>query len=353
MSRDRALRTLRLKLSEGISHLENLDHPGFMQVVNGYDPWQNPRQAYADAYRYLDIDWIIGIPNRSVKIDSGESSFQSDDGTIYTEWGLSGSAWRENYLFHDVESVLQFDPVANEVGELLVSPEYNQKQIENRLADQDLMGDSCIVSGIYYTTLFQFGIMIFDWALFLEAAACEPKQFQRVLNGFAEVSRRNLEAWVDTKPDLIFLHDDISIEGGIVFHPKWYRKNLFHLYESILEPVKNHPEIKTAFVSDGDYSAVLDDLVALGFDGFVINSPRMDLKQIANKMGHKVFLAGGINTNILTLGSKEDVVQAVQKCLEQTRSANGFFMHSGGDLPHNIPLENIQAYFQTTAEFTN
>lgn len=348
MSISRAVHTILLQDHQGISHLENLDHPAFMQQLIGYDPWESPRQAYVDAYTALDVDWIIGIPNRSIKMHANESSHKAEDGTIYTEWGLSGSGWRADYKFHDVESILVFDPFENHQGEKLVTAEYNRQNITNRRKDQELMGSSAIVSGIYYTTLFQYGIMIFDWEPFLTAAVSEPLRFQHVLDAFAEVSRRNVAEWAEEEIDLFFMHDDIALEAGMVFQPAWYRKHIFPLYEYILEPVKTRKNIKVAFVSDGDYSQVLDDLVAVGFDGFVINSPRMDITRIARRHGEHAFLAGGIDTNILTLGTPEDVVKEVHSCLEKVRAASGFFLHSGGDLPHNIPLENIMAYFRTT-----
>jgi hypothetical protein len=345
MSYQRAYQTINLQPTQGIAHLENLDHPQFMQELIGYNPWDNPRQAYIDAYQALDVDWIIGIPDRCVKIDPNQSSYHAEDGTVFTEWGLSGSAWREEYQFHDAESVLAFDPVMNTSGEKLVTREYNQQQIDRCRADQQAMGNSAIVTGIYYTTLFQFGIMIFDWELFLATAASAPKRFQKVLEGFAEVSRRNLSMWAEEDMPLLFMHDDIAMEQGMVFNPEWYRKTLFPLYEYIIEPVKARKDMKLVFVSDGNFNAVLDDLVAIGFDGFVINSPLMDIEEIANRFGSRIFLAGGINTNVLTLGRPEDVVREVNTCLKKVRSAGGFFMHSGGDLPHNIPVENMRAYF--------
>ena len=58
------------------------------------------------------------------------------------------------------------------------------------------------------------------------------------------------------------IHDDICMEKGPVFHPDWYRKRLFPLYEFILEPIINNKNSKICFVSDGDYTELLPDLVS-------------------------------------------------------------------------------------------
>jgi hypothetical protein len=345
MSYRRAMDALCGRPVDRVAHLEILDHPQFMRELIGWDPWTDPLRAYVESYQALDVDWVIGLPRRAARFERGESSKAGADGTRITEWGLSGSSWREDYLFHDVEDVLAYDPLANQPRVDLVTPEHHRRVIESRRADQALMGDSAVVSGIHYTTLFQLPIMVFGWPLFLTAAAAEPESFQRVLEGFAQVTRRNMEAWAAEDLPLMLVHDDIAMERSLVFHPDWYRRRLFPLYEALLAPLKaRRPALKVAFVSDGDYTAVLDDLAALGFDGFMIN-PNMDLAAIARRLGGRAFLMGNVSTNVLTFGTPDDVRRAVRKCIEAGKPAAGHFLRAGGDLPHNIPLDNLRAYF--------
>jgi hypothetical protein len=349
MSYVRAMKIINLQPADRVGLMENLDHPRLMQEVIGYDPWSQPLQAYADAYRGLDIDWAIGFPRHSVRFTGDESSKTTADGTVYTEWGLSGSRWREEYLFHDIESILSFDPLANAIGEPLVTVKYNRQFVENRRGDQALVGDGSIVTNVFYTTLFQFPIMVFGWQPFLEAAASQPERFQRILEGFAAVSRRNMADWVADDPPFVLMHDDIAMERGLVFHPNWYRRRLFPLYEHILEPLKARPHIKVCFVSDGNYGDVVDDLLALGFDGLVVNG-NMDLGALARRHGERIFLTGNVDTRVLTFGTPDDVRREVARSVEEARPAGGHFLHAGGDLPHNIPLDNIKAYFDSAYE---
>jgi uroporphyrinogen decarboxylase len=345
MSYSRALQAIHLQPTDRAAHQETLDHPAFMQELIGYDPWSSPQQAYIDAYKALDVDWIFGVPKRAVRFEKGQSSREGEEGVRYTEWGLSGSSWREEFPFGDVEDVLKYDP------RVLKSKEDIQSAIDGRRSDQALMGESALVSGLYYTTLFQFPIMTFGWELFLTAAAAEPERFQRVLEGFAEVSRFNMEAWAAGGFDVMFLHDDVAIERGLVFHPEWYRKRLFPLYEYLLEPLKANKKTRIAFVSDGDYTPLLDDLVALGFDGFIINA-NMNLAEIARRIGRDHFLIGNASTSILTFGRPEDVRREVKRCLNDAQPCAGHIMKATADLPHNIPIENIREYFRASNELS-
>ena len=303
-------------------------------------------------FRALDVDWIMGIPERYMErqVFAQASSIATEDGGRFTEWGLSGSYWREEYLFHDVEEVLRYDPLVNEPHVALVSDQVGAERCELVRRQQAEMGDACLVSGIYYTTLFQFPIMVFGWPLFLTAAAAEPRRFQRLLQGFAEISRRNLSDWAAAEPPLMLIHDDIAMQRGMVFRPAWYRQYLFPLYEYILEPLFARPQIRVCFVSDGDYTAVLPDLVALGFHGFLIN-PNMELGQIARQYGRDHFLVGNVDTAILTFGDAEAVRREVARCVEEARPCAGHMIKAMGDLPHNVPLENMRAYFGAVAAY--
>jgi hypothetical protein len=142
MSYTRALKTIHLQPTDRVAQQETLDHPLFMQELVGFNPWNNPLQAYVDAYRSLDVDWIFGLPRHAMHFEPGESSREGSNGIRYTEWGLSGSAWRENYPFHDIDSVLNYEPEVS-------GPRYNNDSFTGLRADQALMGDSTIVSGLY------------------------------------------------------------------------------------------------------------------------------------------------------------------------------------------------------------
>jgi len=351
MSFQRALDTINLRLPSGFAEQETLDHPAFMAEVLGRDPWENPAQAYVDTYKALDIDWVMGWPRPHLAKDAfaGRSSIDLGNGTRITEWGLSGSGWREEYPFHDVEDVLRYDPLENKPYVAMATEESIRSLIANVKAQQEEMGQACMVTGIHYTTLFQCGIMAFGWPLFLTAAGAEPERFQRVLEGFAEITRRNLALWAKERPPLILIHDDIAMQHGMVFHPDWYRKRLFPLYERFLEPLLADPAIRVCFVSDGDYSAVLPDLASLGFHGFLVN-PNMSLAEIARAYGREHFLVSNVDTAVLTFGTPDDVRREVARSLEEAKPCAGHFIKAMGDLPHNIPIDNMRTYFRTISD---
>jgi hypothetical protein len=352
MSYQRAIDAINLRLPRGIAECENLDHPAYMQELIGWDPWENPQQAYLQAFRALDLDWVHAIPASATPRGTfvQRSSVELPGGERITDWGLNASHWREEFQFGSVEDVLAYDPLQNVPEVDHIAAKFKPRWFQGMFDEQALAGDSMLVCGTYYTTLFQCGIMVFGWPLFLTAAGAEPERFQRILDAFAELTRRNIAEYAAQNRPLLFIHDDIAMQHGMVFHPDWYRKRIFPLYEKILEPVLANPVTRTCFVSDGDYTAVVPDLLALGFDGLMV-SPNMDLGEIARLYGKDHYLVGNVDTAVLTFGDQDDVRKEVARCVEQGKAAGGHIIKAIGDMPHNIPIANLRAYFEAVSHY--
>ena len=63
------------------------------------------------------------------------------------------------------------------------------------------------------------------------------------------------------------------------------------------------------------------------------------------RYGGKKVIAGNADIAKLTFGTPEDVRKDVARCMEYGKRYPGYIIKCTGDLPHNIPLENIEAYF--------
>jgi uroporphyrinogen decarboxylase len=190
--------------------------------------------------------------------------------------------------------------------------------------------------------------MCFGWERFLEAAAVDPAGFSAVLDQFAEVSRRNVAAWVADDRPVLFIHDDVAVTRGLVFSPAWYRRELFPRYERILEPAFKAGRT-VVFVSDGRFEELVDDLFALGIHGVMADHSN-DLAGILARHGDRHSVIGSIDTGVLTRGTPDDVRREVDIVMRLGRRFPGFFLKAAGDVPHNVPLENARAYFAAKAE---
>jgi len=350
MGLQRAVDALSLRPVEGIPSFEVLEHPGIVKKLSGIDPYEDPINACIKALPLLEIDWVQDIPRTVVSFAEGQSTITVGDGSKLTEWGFSGSPWEEDYGFNSAEEVLAYRPLEDREGRVrVVGRAYREARIRGPRESRKLVGDAALISGLYYTTLFQFGIMAFGWENFLTAAALDPKTFGIILDQFADISVENVSEWVQDDCPVFFFHDDLAITRGLVFAPEWYRREIFPRYERILEPAHKAGKI-VVFVSDGRFEELIPDLIALGINGIHVDNSN-DLQSILERYGEDHAVIGSVDTQILTRGSCEEIGEEVKRLAETGKRYPGFFFKSGGDLPHNIPMANIEAYIRFKREF--
>jgi len=350
MGRERAIRALKMEPTDKIPSCEVLEHPQIVQSVSEVDPYVDPKRAYVSAAKKLDIDWLLDLPSRAVRFSGDETTKTLDDGRKLTEWGIGGSEWEDETVFKSVEDVLSYRPLEDDNGRVrVVSKQYRTNKIAATRENSEIAGENCLLTGLYYTTLFQFGIMAFGWENFLVAAGSDPDTYSIILDQFAEISYQNVSEWVKDDCPIMFFHDDLAITRGLVFKPEWYRKEIFPRYEKIMEPAKQAGK-RIMFVSDGNYSELIDDIFAIGVDGIMVDCYN-DLNAILKKHGENHPIVGNIDTLILTNGSYEDIKKEVKRCAEVGKKYPGYFLKAAGDLPHNIPIEKLKYYFDLKAEY--
>jgi uroporphyrinogen-III decarboxylase len=164
-----------------------------------------------------------------------------------------------------------------------------------------------------------------------------------------EISRNNIAKWVKQSHSPVFLfHDDIAMTRGLVFSKEWYLKEIIPRYEQILEPAFQSGK-KLVFISDGNYMDLIPEIMSLGIHGLMIDLSN-DLEWVLKTYGMDHVVIGNINTMTLTFGTRDDIRHEVQRCANLGKLYPGYFFKSSGDLPHNIPLDNISYYFDLKAK---
>ena len=144
------------------------------------------------------------------------------------------------------------------------------------------------------------------------------------------------------------MHDDLCITRGPVFRPQWYRDYVFPLYPSLQTPLKQHG-IKVIYRGDGNVDEFIDDLAGAGFDGFYIRS-ETDLSRVARRYGSTHVIIGNISTAILTLEGKREIYEEVARCVKQAGACPGYFFAVAGEIPYNVPTDNVFYLFEAMAK---
>jgi hypothetical protein len=338
MSIERGLAALNLEMPPEIPRTEYLDHPRYIQFLTGLDP-NDPAQAeeaWRQAYLKLDYDFYW-LTYDGVGLDSGRASWMGTSTYAENEQNLRGHV--DGYA--SVRALLDMDPVT----------EY--PQLEGAALVADLQGfldrtrrqcPGAIVPGGIYNSVFTWCIRAFGWEMFMEAALDDPGRFDEIMEGFFNISQRNVAAWLQTDMPFFLCHDDIVWAAGPVFHPDWYRKNVIARYERLWEPIRRRG-LKVVFCSDGNYTELVDDLAAAGADGFIFE-PLTSLEYIAEKYGQTHVIIGNADCRILQRGPEAAILAEVERCYQIGRRLPGYFFAVGNHIPYNIPVENVDYYMK-------
>jgi uroporphyrinogen-III decarboxylase len=96
-------------------------------------------------------------------------------------------------------------------------------------------------------------------------------------------------------------------------------------------------------------TALLDNIKSTGVEGVMIETPATPLDVLMDYFADSIII-GGIDTIELTFGTPDSVRRHVMDICRRTADMSGFVMSSSGGIHGNIPLENLEAYFDARVE---
>ena len=343
-------------------------------AINLEMPPRVPRSEYSAASHWALVSAVIGIPvdensppeiqekasrafMRAWNYDFAWSTLISHDefGEYYTDMGhaeyaAGGVDWRlpkENPHFRTPEDVLAFDPWTTlgpkDHGEL--KRRFEEHYARNCAA----LPDQVNMTGVYVTLVSGF-IGLFGWDMLLLAAGTDPIRFGQMANRYTDWIGQYYQALGDADLPMVMVHDDMVWSAGPFMRPAWYREFIFSNYKKLFAPLLDGGK-KIAFTSDGNYSLFVDDLVACGVHGFVME-PTTDMAYIAERYGKTHFFIGNADTRILLTGSKAQIRAEVQRCMAIGKPHPGFFMAVGNHIPPNTPVASCLYYNQVYQEMS-
>ncbi len=341
MPYERGLAAIRLEMPDTIPHTEYVSHPKLVKHVTGIDPDEPGKggEAGREFYRKLhyDLVWRTDSPAFEKAPEAWMGSAR------YSEKQELKAA---TYPFKSEEEVLSYDPVKS-IG--VPDREDTRKLFEEnwRKTQEDL--PMLVVPTGYYNTVFTWCIKSFGWNLFMSSAMADPVRFDRVLEGFFQLSKPIFEASAQIPGLPAFIcHDDIVWTAGPVFNPNWYRRYIFPRYKKLWAPLRE-AGIPILFCSDGNFTAFVDDIAEAGANGFIFE-PLTDLDYVADKYGKTHVIIGNADCRILTYGTRDEIVAEVKRCADIGRKLPGYFFAVGNHIPYNVPIENAMLYFELIEE---
>jgi hypothetical protein len=335
-----------------IAHIEHWSNPDAATYITGIDFYAHPRTCMArlnGMYEFLNF----GLPASDDPLPRPEE--QVDKGK-----GRWGHAYRDHWYDQDAKTrfasedeMLAFSPLAKadfsdwRIGGDCSSEEVVYQHFRSRFpaewGDTPPEGSSRQVG--WYETLFMWPLMVFGYENFL--SICLDPRFDRVMDEFAELSRRVFRALARQPVHFVGSHDDIVLPTGPVCSPKWMHKHVFPRYEEFWGYSRAAGK-RVLFTVDGRIDAFVDDVIACGASGFT-TEPFTDFKAIARRH-ENCYLAGEGDNRILMRNRPDEIRAMVESMVETAKMSGGYAMCIGNHIPFNVPPEAVKLYFDLSAE---
>ena len=332
---------------------ETLNHRGLIEMVSGLDVYHDTPEAFRRVYEALGIDIINRVPlvNAPQPTPDGVSRPHETLPYNYGSLGVYDTVMRRTYPCEMPEDVWELDVGSLSYEDLLVPVPHpcDAQDIKGR---ERSIGETGLYYPMLYTTLFMWGVEALGWEVFMMAAAMESDRFlENFLLPCAAKSKSIIDEMVEaTDSPFIFVHDDLANANGPMFQPDWYDEYIFPHYQKIWGGAKELGK-KIIFVADGNMEAFLPQLIEAGVDGFMVENPATSVDVALEHFGLSGrFLIGGIDTAKLTLGTPGEVRGMVLELGKKTENCPGFAIASCGGLHGNIPMANLEAYFDARVE---
>ena len=315
-------------------------HWDLMTAVTGIDVGVDSdaalqRQAQTAFYRAWNYDFlwvtlITGDVFGNVRTSMGHAEFMAGGVDMNRDVRCP---------FASPEQVLAFDPGA-------VFGERDQAAIVRDFERSyafycELNPDSVNMTGIYITCMSGL-IDLFGWDMLLYAAGTDLAAFGEMANRYCAWIAQYFEALAAARVPVVMVHDDIVWTSGPFLAPDWYRQYVFPNYKKMLAPLYDSGK-RVLYTSDGDYTMFIDDLVACGLHGFIME-PLTDMALFAERYGRTHVFVGNADTRILLTGTKDDIRAEVERCMAIGKGCPGFFMAVGNHIPPNTPVDAALYY---------
>lgn len=328
---------------------ETLNHRGLIAMSSGIDPLKNTPEAYKRAYEALGIDFINRVPieNCPNPLVAG-TSVNLDENYKLMPLGVYDSYYRYHYPYADVDDFLEIEYIEELDYHKLNTPVPHTLTSEDITQRESAIGDIGYYYYQLYTTLFMWGIEYLGWEVAMMAIALDPKFYDKYF--LTPAFRQSLELTdilVKTESPYVFFHDDLATATGLACHRDWMKEYIFPRYPLLWEKVHVAGK-KVIFVCDGNVSSILHDIKESGVDGVMLENPATPFEKILDVFDEELVI-GGIDTTLLTNCTKKQVEKHVLQVAKMTQGRNFAFSSCGG-IHDGIPIENLEAYFDTRAD---
>jgi uroporphyrinogen decarboxylase len=201
----------------------------------------------------------------------------------------------------------------------------------------------------YCSGVFEWSSWLMGLTPFMMALYENPDMVREIVDNVGGLVYQSFEYWsqFDEVP-IFWLGDDLGFKTSTMIKPDHIREYLIPWYRKMtdLAHANNKPMI---FHCCGNIDAVMNDLIdEAGFDALHSFEDVIEpVEQFYQKWHDRTAVVGGVDVDLLTRGSEEQVILRTQQILEACAPTGGYAGGSGNSVANYIPVDNYLAMIET------
>jgi len=204
--------------------------------------------------------------------------------------------------------------------------------------------------GVFDTLMWLFG-----FEQHMELALTDPGRIKPIADAVARFHMELGRRYMAMGLDLVLVADDIAYNTGPFLSPRLCDELVFPYHERIVRGIKEaYPGALVMLHSDGNLNAVMDRIVACGYDAIQSIQPSagMDIAEIKRRYGRRLCLMGNLDLAlVLARGTPDEVRAATRALLETAAPGSGFILSTCNALTRDIPAANALAMYEEAEAF--
>lgn len=177
------------------------------------------------------------------------------------------------------------------------------------------------------------------WMRFSESVIKNDDMIEEIFVPYMEWNSALVERLERIGFDCFILYEDIAHGTGPMFSPKVYRERFLPKFKLLADIIK----IPWVYHSDGNLTALLDDLLSLNMNGLnPIEPGAMDIKEVKREYGDRVALWGNIDmVHTLYDAALEEVDAEVKERIKEIGAGGGYICGSANSIADYLKVENV------------
>ncbi len=200
--------------------------------------------------------------------------------------------------------------------------------------------------------LFESAWRLRGFELFMKDLVKRPGLVDYLLDQLTTMAVESVRIMAEAGVDILVLDDDVAFKDGLLISPTMWRRHFKPRLAAIIAAARQTaPQLLILYHSDGDFSAILEDLTEIGVNAVNPVAPDcMDAGAIRRAFGPRLALWGTVGTawdwDYGTPGrTREEVEVRIQSL-----GRSGLLLCPAYDLDFS-PRENVTAFVEAVREF--